>query len=59
MDGDGIEVCDVDDHAVLYSIKVEASHVFFHLCDNITFSVFEGQSDIGRFGSISFLDVLF
>lgn len=59
VNGCRIEISDMNNHSIFDSIKVECSHVFFHLSNEVAFFVFEGQPDIIRFGSISFLNVLF
>lgn len=58
-DGGGVEVHDADDHAVLDPVEVEGAHLFLHVGYDISVLVLEGESDIGRLRSVSFLDVFF
>lgn len=57
-DGVGVEVGDRDDHASLHAIKIQCAEVLVHGGDYFPFFVLEGESDVGRFRSIPFLNVL-
>jgi hypothetical protein len=59
MDGGRVKIIDEDDHTILYPIKVESTHIFFHLGDDIAIFIFEGKPDVVGFGSVPFLDVFF
>lgn len=54
-----VQVHDADDHARLHSVEVKGSEVLLHRGNYVPVLVLESQSDVGRFRSISFLDVFF
>lgn len=59
VDRGRVQVADKDDHAVLDSVEIESPHIFFHLGDECSVFVFEGESDVVGFGAVPFLDVIF